>query len=69
MAFTTADLDAIDKRIASAETRIKHGDRDITYADIDSLKARRDLIASEIAQANGKKRARSWKLYQSGRGF
>jgi hypothetical protein len=49
MAWTQDDLDAIEKKIASGNQRIRMGDRDITQWDIDELIRRRNIIAGALS--------------------
>ena len=49
MAWTQADLDAIDEAIASGELVVQHSDgRRITYRSIHELKAARALILEAV---------------------
>jgi len=49
MAFTSADIDAIDRAIASGELRVRIGERDVTYRSIDELLTARDQVAAVLA--------------------
>lgn len=49
MAYTQADIIALDKAIASGALRVKHADRDVTYRSLDEMLRTRDLIAQQIA--------------------
>lgn len=53
MAFTSQDLTAIDKAIASGELRVKFGDREVQYRSIDELLKARDVISSSVASDSG----------------
>jgi hypothetical protein len=49
MAFTSTDLAAIDRAIASGELTVRTNDRQITYRSFDELRQARELIAADIA--------------------
>lgn len=49
MAWTQADLDALDEAIASGATSVKHGDKTVSYQSIDQMLKARDRIARAIA--------------------
>lgn len=49
MAFTQADLDAVNSAIASGELTIKHNGRETTYRSIADLLAAKKAIESDIA--------------------
>jgi hypothetical protein len=51
MAFTTADLTALDQAIASAELKVVLEGREVTFDTFDGLKARRDFIAGQLVTA------------------
>lgn len=48
MAWTQADLDAIDEVIASGELTVKYRDREVTYRSMDDLLRARKLILSDL---------------------
>jgi hypothetical protein len=48
MSWTTTDLTAIEKAIASGELRVKFGDREVMYRSIDELLKARDIIRSAV---------------------
>ncbi len=54
MAFTTADLDAIDRAIASGELTVRTQDRMVTYRSMPELREARDVVANAIAVQSGK---------------
>jgi len=58
MAFTSADLDALDRAIASGELSVKFSDREVTYRDVASLKSARNFVQQKIAEQNGHRRTR-----------
>lgn len=49
MAFTSDDLAALDRAIASGELTVRTGDRMVTYRSIDELKAARELVTAGLA--------------------
>lgn len=50
MAFTQAQLDALDRAIASSELEVEFPDGNrVRYASFADLKARRDFIAGDLA--------------------
>lgn len=50
MAFTTADLTALDRAIATSELEVELEGRRVRFDNFDGLKARRDFIAGVLAQ-------------------
>jgi hypothetical protein len=57
MAFTSADIDAIDRAIASGELIVRMGDRQVQYRTLDELLAARDRISAVIAAQSSTSRA------------
>lgn len=53
MAFTAADLTAIDAAIASGELVVKKGDRQVTYRSMDELQKARQMISDALASSTG----------------
>lgn len=51
MAFTQADVDAIDRALASGELRVRIDDKEIEYQSAKDLLLRRQTIVSALAQA------------------
>lgn len=49
MAFTSDDLAAIDRAIASGELTVSHNGRTVTYRSMADLKSARALIADSLA--------------------
>jgi len=57
MAYTSADLESIDRAISSGEFTVKTQDRMVTYRTIDELMQARAHIASALsAQLQGSSR-------------
>jgi len=70
MAWTRADVDKLDRAIASGTLSVRYGDRTITYQSTDAMIKARKLMLSEVEPAEGKTpRRRTFRLYQSGRGY
>jgi hypothetical protein len=53
MPFTSLDLAAIDKAIASGELRVRFADREVLYRSVDELLKARDVIKDGIASSGG----------------
>lgn len=51
MAFTAADLDAVEKALAAGELSIALGDMRITYRSADELLRARDTIRADLIAA------------------
>lgn len=48
MAWTTSDLEALEKAIASGTTRVKYSDREVNYRTLDEMLKIRDMMAKEL---------------------
>ncbi|ENM3928893.1 hypothetical protein DDM60_002674 [Vibrio cholerae] len=58
MAFTKADIDALDEAIASGELTVRIDGREITYRSLgDLLKAKRHILRSIALQSGVRPRA------------
>ena len=64
MAFTQANLDAVESALAAGELSISLGDMRITYRTTHELLAQRDLIRAEL-EASGAIPTRSRVSYAS----
>ena len=53
MAFTQAQLDALDTAIASGELTVKIGEKLVTYRNVAELMQARSFISQQIANAGG----------------
>ncbi len=53
MAWSQADIDALDAAIKSGTNRVRYADREVVYQSIDSLLKARALAVSEVNAANG----------------
>lgn len=62
MAYTEADLEAIDKAIASGELEVSIGDRRVRYRGMKELKDARKLIIQELAATDGNRRQLQFRL-------
>lgn len=69
MAFTQADLDAIDAAIASGELTVSHNGRTVTYRSMDDLFKARDRIANLIALQASRRAGSSFRFnFKTARG-
>jgi len=53
MSFSEADLDAINKAIASGTTRVKYQDKEVEYRSLADLERIRDTISDTLAGSEG----------------
>lgn len=54
MAWTSADLEAIEKSIKNGTSRVRYADREITYRSLEELLQLRTIIQAELGVvANG----------------
>lgn len=51
MAYSQADLDALDKAIASGTLEVQYADRRVKYRSMDELLQARQHVASQMAAA------------------
>lgn len=52
MAFTSADVDALDRAIATGELRVRFSDgREVTYRETSALISARSFIAQQLTGA------------------
>lgn len=69
MAYTQADLDSLDRAIASGALSLELAGRKVTYRSIDQLLKARDHVASLLAQASGARRGSAYRFqFRTGRG-
>lgn len=52
MAYTQADLDALDRAIAGSQLEVQYGDRRVRYRSMDELLSARQHVAQQIAAAS-----------------
>lgn len=50
MAFTQADLTALDRAIAASELEVEVAGRKVRFDTFEGLKARREFVATQIAE-------------------
>jgi hypothetical protein len=50
MAFTQAQLDALDEAIASGTLRVKYADKEVTYRSLAEMMQLRDFMARKLGQ-------------------
>lgn len=55
MAYTTADLDALDKAIASSTLEVQYADRRVKYRSMTELLQARQHVAAQIAATSGRR--------------
>jgi hypothetical protein len=63
MAFTQADLDALDAARKQGAKRIRFQDRDFEFDSVDDYIKLRNLILNDIAQQNGPQQIRQVRIY------
>ncbi|MBH3358793.1 phage head-tail joining protein [Pseudomonas guariconensis] len=68
MAYTPAQLAAVERAIARGERIVRYSDRTVEYRSVDELMKVRDQIRTELAQAAGP-RSRVVRLYHGGKGL
>jgi hypothetical protein len=66
MAYTQADLDALNKAIATGVTEVEYRDRKVRYRSLEEMLRLRDLMKAEISPASGDRvqRAKFSRIYQ-----
>lgn len=55
MAYSQADVDALDKAIASGTLSVQYGDRRVQYRSMDELLQARQHVANQIAASTGRR--------------
>lgn len=55
MAYTTADLEALDKAIAGSTLEVRFADRSVKYRSMTELLQARQHVAAQIAVAAGRR--------------
>ena len=63
MAFTQADLDALDAARKQGAKRIRFQDRDFEFDSVDDYIKLRNLILNDIAQQSGPQQIRQVRIY------
>lgn len=51
MAWTSSDLEEIEKAIKSGTLRVKYSDREVQYRSLDEMLKIRDMIAQKLEDA------------------
>jgi hypothetical protein len=69
MAYSQADLDTLDKAIASGALSLELAGRKVTYRSVDELLKARDHVAGELARAGAPRRGSAFRFrFTTGRG-
>jgi hypothetical protein len=63
MAWTQADLDALDNAIKSGTRQVRFADREVTYASMQDLILARNFASEQIAAANSQLLTRQRRIY------
>jgi hypothetical protein len=70
MAWVRADLDRLERAIASGTLSVRFEDSSKTYQSVREMILARETIRAEVEASEGKKpRRRTFRAYQSGRGL
>lgn len=69
MAFTTADLEALERAIASGELTVNVNGESVTYRSMADLKAAYSFIEQKLDKAAGKRRPRTLRQTGTGKGI
>jgi len=70
MAYTSTDVERLERAIASGHLSVRYADRTVTYQGSEEMKQRRlEMIAEIAAAAAGTSRKRTFRVTQSGTGF
>lgn len=59
MAFSQADLDALDNAIKQGVRIVEYGDKKVTYHSLDEMMRLRSTMQTEIANASGTQTSRA----------
>ncbi|MFG0501310.1 phage head-tail joining protein [Pseudomonas putida] len=68
MAYTQAQLAAVERALARGERIVRYSDRTVEYRSVDELMKVRDQIRTELSQAAGP-RSRAVRLFHGGKGL
>lgn len=63
MAYTQADLDALNAAIAQGALRVKYSDKEVEYRSLPEMLQIRDLILGELGQ---RRTPKVWQGYVTG---
>lgn len=69
MAYTTTDVETLERAISSGTLSVRFADRLITYQSLDAMRAARKEMLNEIASAASTGRKRTLRVYQKGQGY
>ncbi len=53
MAFTQADIDALDRAIKSGALRVEYADKVVWYRSLDEILRLRAMMTADVDQTNG----------------
>lgn len=65
MAFTQADLDALDSAISKGEQSVSFADRSVTYRSLSEMLKARAAMAADIARSATPARPRQYRGHSS----
>jgi multidrug resistance efflux pump len=68
MSYTTTQLDALKKALATGERRVSFGDKTVEYRSVEELQAAIRTVEAELARASGTTRKRQIRVTTS-KGF
>lgn len=66
MAYTQAQLDALEVAIAEGTLKVEYGDKKVEYRSLNEMIRIRDLIKSEIAPADQQNGKRTYASFSKG---
>lgn len=70
MAYTQQQLTELEEAIASGVLTVRHSDgRTVSYQSLDAMRKVRNDMLAELGAVSGKRRRRTMRLYQSGKGL
>lgn len=69
MAYTSAELSALERAIAKGVLTVQYADRRVTYQSLAEMRKLRAEMKNEIDSAAGTPRARFIRISQTGRGY
>lgn len=70
MAYTTDQLEALERAIARGVLTVRHADgTSMTFQSLSEMRKLRREMIDDIAAASGKRRRRTFRAYQKGTGL
>lgn len=69
MAYTTQDLQTLERAIAAGVQQVRYGDRTVTYQSMEAMRDARKEIADELGIALRPKRRRVFRTFVRGSGY